>query len=141
MGAVAVVDDLKERIAKLEFKTDDHSKSIEKLNTKSDDLVEMKTLLRMQTEINSETKDQMKEFGVTLNKVNENLTNLNINQQQMKVDMSEIGSRVSDIEKNQEKTKIDTNQLFKGILKHLGTATLSILVAYILYKFGITKIH
>jgi hypothetical protein len=71
----------------------------------------------------------MEKFGDTLDRVNENLTNLNISQQQMKQDMSEIGSRVTDIEKNQEDIKIDPLQLFKGILSYVATGIGSIAIA------------
>lgn len=132
-----MAEDITEKVARLETKVEEHSKSIEKMNENNDVLVEMKTILRMQTEINSETKEQIKEFGVTLNKVNENLTNLNINQQQMKTDMSEIGSRVTDIEKNQEKHKIDVFGLVKNILGYVVTAIVGGVVLWIYMKLGI----
>lgn len=132
-----MAEDIIERVAKLETKVEEHDRSIEKMNENNDVLVEMKTILRMQTEINSETKEQIKEFGVTLNKVNENLTNLNINQQQMKTDMSEIGSRVTDIEKNQEKHKIDVFGLVKNILGYVVTAIVGGVVLWIYMKLGI----
>lgn len=132
-----MAEDITEKVARLETKVEEHSKSIEKMNENNDVLVEMKTILRMQTEINSETKEQIKEFGVTLNKVNENLTNLNINQQQMKTDMSEIGSRVTDIEKNQEKHKIDVFGLVKNILGYVVTAAVGGVVLWVYMKLGI----
>lgn len=132
-----MAEDITEKVARLETKVEEHSKSIEKMNENNDVLVEMKTILRMQTEINSETKEQIKEFGVTLNKVNENLTNLNINQQQMKTDMSEIGSRVTDIEKNQEKHKIDVFGLMRSILGYVVTAAVGGVVLWIYMKLGI----
>lgn len=134
---ISLAEDITEKVARLETKVEEHSKSIEKMNENNDVLVEMKTILRMQTEINSETKEQIKEFGVTLNKVNENLTNLNINQQQMKTDMSEIGSRVTDIEKNQEKHKIDVFGLVKNILGYVVTAIVGGVVLWIYMKLGI----
>lgn len=124
------MDELIERVAKLEIKSEEHSKLLEKQQDKNDAQTEFNAILKMNVE-------QMKKFGDTLDRVNDNLTNLNINQQQMKVDMSEIGTRVSDIEKHQEDHKIDAFSLIKNLLAYILTAAGGGIVLWIYMKFGI----
>jgi hypothetical protein len=128
-----------ERLTKLETKVEEHTKLLDKQQDRNEILIEMKTLLKMQTDVNVEQNKQMKEFNDTLQNVNENLTNLNINQQQMKIDMNEIGDRVEEIEKKADEHKIDPMKVVKSVMSYLGTAVGSIIVAYILWKFGINN--
>jgi chromosome segregation ATPase len=126
-----------ERLTKLETKVEEHSKLLDKQQDRNEILIEMKTLLKMQTDVNSEQNKQMKEFNDTLQNVNENLTNLNISQQQMKIDMNEIGNRVEEIEKKADEHKIDPMKVIKQFLSYLATAVGSIAIAYIIWKLGI----
>lgn len=130
VGDVAIVDELKERVAILEKTVQEHSKLHEKQNDKNDILIEMKTLLRMQTEINTEQKDQMKAFGITLNKVNDNLTHLNSKQ-------ALLDERVNGIEETLQSQKIDPIKLFKSVLSYIVTGISSIVISYLIYKLGI----
>jgi hypothetical protein len=95
--------------------------------------------MERQIDDTKEFKLQLKEFSKTLINVNENLTNLNMNQQQMKQDMAEIGNRVTDIERHQEEHKIDPMKLFKSILSYVVTGAGSIIIAYLIYKLGLSK--
>jgi DNA repair exonuclease SbcCD ATPase subunit len=130
-----VQEDIYQRLTKVETKVEEHEKKLEKQQDKNDVQTEWNTLLKMQIETNKNQEKQMEKFGDTLDRVNENLTNLNISQQQMKQDMSEIGSRVTDIEKNQEEIKIDPLQLFKGILSYIATGIGSIAIAVVIWYF------
>jgi chromosome segregation ATPase len=129
--------DISERLVKAETKIEEHTKVIEKLQDQNSFLVEMKTILKMQTEVNVEQKEQMKEFSKTLNNVNENLTNLNINQQQMKQEVNEIGNRVEDIEKRADEHKIDPMKVFMKILGFVGTLVGGAIAAFLYMKLGI----
>jgi chromosome segregation ATPase len=126
-----------ERLTKLETKVEEHTKLLDKQQDRNEILIEMKTLLKMQTDVNAEQNKQMREFSTTLNNVNDNLTNLNISQQQLKTDMNEIGNRVEEIEKKADEHKIDPMKIFKSIMLYLGTAVSSILIAYIIWRLGI----
>jgi DNA repair exonuclease SbcCD ATPase subunit len=126
-------EDVYQRLTKVETKVEEHEKKLEKQQDKNDVQTEWNTLLKMQIETNKNQEKQMEKFGDTLDRVNENLTNLNISQQQMKQDMNEIGSRVTDIEKNQEDIKIDPLQLFKGILSYVATGIGSIAIAVVIW--------
>jgi chromosome segregation ATPase len=133
-----------ERITKLETKVEEHTKLLDKQQDRNEILIEMKTLLQMQTDVNAEQNKQMREFGTTLNNVNDNLTNLNISQQQfktdmneIKTDMNEIGSRVEEIEKKADEHKIDPVKVFLKILGFIGTIVGGAIAAYVYIKLGL----
>jgi chromosome segregation ATPase len=132
-------EDIYERLTRVETVQEEHKKLLNSQIEKNESLIEIKTLLARQIEDSKKRDEQMEKFEATLLKVNENLTNLNNNQQQMKQDMNEIGERVSDIERHQEEHKIDPVKLFKGILSYVVTGVGSIIIAYLLWKLGINK--
>jgi arginine deiminase len=128
-----IEEELYQRVVRLETIQEEHAKLLNSQIEKNETLVEMKTLIKRQIEDSEKRDKQMEKFSDTLSKVNDNLTNLNISQQQMKEDMGEIGSRVSDIEKFQEAGKIDTDKLVKAILSYLATGLGSIAIAYVIW--------
>ena len=123
-------EDLNEKVARLEVTVQEHSKQLEKQQDKNDLQVEMNTLLKMQIESNKKQNEQMDKFGETLVKVNENLTSLNSKQ-------SLLDERVTGIEDTLQESNINTVSIFKGILKYVVTGVGSIILAYLLYKFGL----
>ncbi|AZV43748.1 hypothetical protein BAOM_3139 [Peribacillus asahii] len=127
-------EDLNGRLSKLEAKVENHSKQLDIQATKNDLQVEMNTLLKMQIESNEKQNVQMEKFAETLDRVDENLTNLNVSQQRLQSEVIQIGNRVEDIEKKADESKIDFAKLFKHIL---WTGLPTLIVAYLLYKFGI----
>lgn len=132
-------EDLNERMTRVETIQEEHKKLLNSQIEKNESLIEIKTLLARQIEDSRKRDDQMDKFELTLTKVNDNLTNLNHSQQQMKSDMGQISTRVSDIERNQVEQKIDPIKLLKGILSYIATGIGSIAIAYILWKFGISN--
>lgn len=134
-------EDLNERMTRVETIQEEHKKLLNSQIEKNESLIEIKTLLARQIEDSRKRDDQMDKFELTLIRVNDNLTSLNHNQQQIKNDMGEISTRVSDIERNQEEQKIDTSKLMKTILRECGKGISTIVVAYLLYKWGISTFH
>jgi TolA-binding protein len=126
-------EELYQKVAVLENTVDKHSKLLDKQQERNDVQTELNTLTKVFIEESKETRKQLQKFSETIDRVNENLTHLNISHQQMKQDMNEIGSRVSDIEKGQEESKIDPNALFKSILSYVMTGIGSIAIALIIY--------
>lgn len=120
-------------MAKVESRLDEHAKILENQKEKNETLIEMKTLLKMQMEVNKEQNKQMKEITTTLNNVNENLTHLNINQEQLKKDMNSFGNRVDNLESTLNERKIDLGKLIKHII---WTVVPTLVGAYLLFKFG-----
>lgn len=125
---------LQERVAQIEVKILEHEKKLNAQTEKNEFQIEMNTLLKMQIEANKEQNKQMEKFAATLDKVDDNLTNLNNNQRALQNEMVEIGERVEIIEQKSEQSKIDPITLFKGILSYLATGIGSIVIAVIIWK-------
>lgn len=123
-------EEINEKVAKLEVTVNEHSKQLEKQQEKNDTQVETNTLVKMYIESVNALKEQMEKFADTIVKVNKNLDNLNNNQ-------SVLDERVSGIESTLKESSIDTMSVFKGVLKYVATAVGSIILAYILFKFGL----
>jgi 3D (Asp-Asp-Asp) domain-containing protein len=120
-----VQEELYQRLSKVESKVEQHEKMLDEQVKKNEDVIEIKTLMKMQIEINQRTNEQMEKFSQVLSSINENITRLNINQ-------SQLSERVTDIEKSISNNKIDILQWTKNILY-------SLLLAGIFYWFGIKK--
>lgn len=125
-------EELSGRVSKLEVKVEDHAKQLERQREKNDVQTELNTVLKLNVE-------QMKRFGETLDRVNENLTNLNNNQQKMNDNQLELGERVDQIETTLLEQKIDPVKLVKAIFSYLATGIGSILIAWLLWKLGISN--
>lgn len=123
-------EELNEKVARLEVTVMEHSKQLEKQQEKNDLQVEMNTLLRMQIEANEKQNLQMEKFGNTLDRVDKNLTNLNANQ-------SLLDERVSGIENTLQESNINPMGVVKGSIKYVATGIGGIIIAYLLYKFGL----
>lgn len=121
---------LSERLGKIETRLEEHSRLLQEQKEKNETLLEMKTLLSIQIEDSKKRDKQLESFEFTLIKVNENLTNLNHNQQQ-------LSNRVSDIEGVLNDQKTARTSLIKTILSYILTSGGSILVAWLLYKLGV----
>jgi len=124
---LAVEQDINRRVAVLEVKVDKNTKSLESQNQKNDILIEMKTLMELQTEVNKEQKEQIKEFSNTLIKVNKNLDGLNSG-------MKDLNKRVTDIENKQDERKIDPQMVFKDVIYKVVPA---FILAWLLLQFGL----
>jgi chromosome segregation ATPase len=124
------LETIAERLAKFEElaannKEDigNHNERITNLESKNESMVEFKTILKMQMEVNKEQNIQMKEMSKTLNNVNTNLTELNTSSQQ-------LNSRLTDVEETLDANKID-------IVKWIKNASWLIFIAFVLWKLGL----
>jgi hypothetical protein len=130
-------EELYRKVERIETRVDEHEKKLNNQLEKNDTLIELKTLVSIQVEESKKRDIQMEKFSDTLDRVNDNLTNLNISHNQMKQDMSEIGNRVNDIEKYQEESKIDPLQLFKNLIGYVFSIVGGIIVAILYMKLGL----
>lgn len=123
-----------ERIAQLETKVDGVEKKVDKLEDTSVILGRMEIILSQQVEMN---KDQ----HVTLNNINENLSNMNVSQMQMQEEMKTMSNRIEKVEDTQkieqEKNVLDLSGLpKKAILWAVGVG-LGALSLYVYIKLGL----
>jgi myosin heavy subunit len=116
-----------ERLAVLEQSTKGNTRRIEKLETSTEILSELKVLVELQTDMNKEQNIQMRNFETTLNKVNDNLSAINTSQDQLKSDLGSIGGRVKHIE---DGSKID-------IVKLAGKILIAAICAWVLLQIGL----
>jgi chromosome segregation ATPase len=100
------LEDFKEnalqRITRLEEKAHSNEKRVSTVENKTEDIPELKTLMKMTIETN-------KEQSQTLLKINENLTGLN-------GELKNLGGRVKTLEDGQNSNKIDIVALVKQIV-------------------------
>jgi len=133
--------ELGERIAKLEEGFKSHSQRINKLESESETLIELKTIVKMTTalqeRIHNEHSSQMNKFEATLNKVNDNLTVLNRSQEKLQSDLVSIGNRVEHIEVSNEDSKINIPSLITKIVVGLFMLIPSVVLAWILIHFNL----
>lgn len=133
--------ELGERIAKLEEGFKSHSQRINKLESESEALIELKTIVKMTTalqeRIHNEHSSQMNKFEATLNKVNDNLTVLNRSQEKLQSDLVSIGNRVEHIEVSNEDSKINIPSLITKIVVGLFMLIPSVVLAWILIHFNL----
>lgn len=132
-----VTEDLYQKVAKIETKIEEHNRKLIAQEEKNDTLTKLTLLIEQQQEINKDHARQMEKFDNTLDRVNENLTQLNLSQKQMQQDMNQIGERVSSIETKQEEQKIDPIKVVKGILAYVATGVGGIILAIIYLKLDI----
>jgi chromosome segregation ATPase len=144
MLGVVLLDNatIDQRVTKLETTVDEHTRQLNAQSEKNDTLTRLATLLEREMsdskerERRQELRDeaqskQMEKFGDTLVQMNQNLTLLNNSQIQ-------LGQRVDNIESTLQNQNINTNSLFKGILKEVGLLLGGFVLAFLLYKFGIS---
>lgn len=105
-----------ERVGRLEIITQNHEQRLQKQESNSELLIEMRTVIKSQMELNKQHSEQMKEFSNTLININENLSKLNHSQDQLRKDMNKIGQRVSHIEESQNKRKIDPMEVIRYVI-------------------------
>lgn len=127
---------LGERVAKLEQLTDGNASRIKRLETESEALIRLTTLVELQTDVNRENVQQMKDFSLVLNKINNNLTDLNHESMLTKDKVSEVSTRVQQIENTQQSYKIDVPKLITRILIGCAMIIPSLILAYLLIKFN-----
>lgn len=130
-----MANELGERVAKLEQASKGNSSRIKRLETESEALIRLTTLVELQTEVNRENSSQMRQFGVILDKVNSNLSNLNSASEQMKNEVVHVSERVEKIEQNNESQKVDIPQLMVKIVIGLFMLIPYLVGAYLLFKF------
>jgi predicted nucleic acid-binding Zn-ribbon protein len=138
MSGVVDLEELSQRLTKVETKVEEHSRSIASQSEKNDTLTRLTTLVEMQTEFNKEYKIELQKFSTVIEKVNNNLTNLNNRQEQLNNSQQQLGQRVDNIENTLQDQKIDPMTMFKSILTYAATGIGSIIIAYLLYRFGIS---
>ncbi len=129
--------DLNERIGVIENTLKNHEQRIQKQEDNNEILIEMKTILKNQVDMNKEQNEQMKEFSGTLIEVNNNLSKLNGSQEQLQNDMSKIGERVTHIEKSQDENKIDVPKLMVKILIGIFMLIPTLIGAWWMTKTGL----
>jgi predicted nuclease with TOPRIM domain len=90
-------------------------------------------------EVIGELKENSIRQTEILNKVTEQQHTQN---EQQKIQFDKVNEEIADlnqkIDSNMDAQNINTNKLFKGILRELGVAALTILVMYLLYRWGIS---
>jgi chromosome segregation ATPase len=132
-----VVEDLHERITRVETIVERHEKKIDAQEDKNDLLTRLTIVAEQQSVFNTEFKQELKEFRITIDKVNTNLDQLNASHKQMKQDMSQIGERVSSIETKQEGSKIDVPNLMTKIVIGVFMAIPTIITAWLLIQLNL----
>jgi predicted nucleic acid-binding Zn-ribbon protein len=95
-------DQTLQRITRVEEKTSSNENRISAVESKTEDIPELKTLMKLTIETN-------KEQSQTLLKINENLTGLN-------GEMKNLGGRVKTLEDSQNGNKIDIVSLVKQVI-------------------------
>lgn len=120
-----------ERIGSNEQAIEDLERRMDKAELKSESQTKTNILLEMQTQVNKDQNEQMRQIGETLQKVNDNLTGLNTG-------MHDLNKRVTLIENNQDSKKIDLGALGKDIVfKVIPTVIATILGAYLLFQLNL----
>ncbi|MEI2464981.1 hypothetical protein [Niallia taxi] len=131
-----MTESIEAKVAVLENRVGNHEDLLNKQIEKNENQVELNTLLKMQIEVNKSQQDQLVKFGETMDKVNTNLTNLNSNQKQFQQELSQINSRVGKIEQTSDEFKLDPRKIVKWALVGLGSIIITVISAYVLFKFG-----
>jgi methyl-accepting chemotaxis protein len=126
-----------ERIAVVEESVKSLSRRVSENEGNSESLVRLTTLMEIQTEMDKQQNEQMREFGDTLNNVNSNLSLLSSSYEHLKTDMSTIGSRVKSIEDSQEDTKLSIPKIGALIVKNSFLIIPSIILAWLLIQMGL----
>lgn len=147
-----------ERLAQLELIAHENKRDIAKLKEEASAFyritVNQEMLTNTLNNLVADNKEQMKDFGQTLNRVNENLTNLNHSQETLKVAIEQVNSRVDtavgqinnrvdeledELEEEKSKDNISISEQAKKwagwILFTLPTAIIGALIMYYL-KLG-----
>jgi len=133
--------ELGERIAKLEEGFKSHSQRINKLESESEALIELKTIVKMTTalqeRIHNEHSSQMNKFNETLKNIDSNLLHLNTTSEQLKSDMGGFSERITSIEKSNEESKIDVPKLMTKIITGILLLSVTLLGSFIAIKLGL----
>jgi vacuolar-type H+-ATPase subunit I/STV1 len=147
------VGKLETDVAKVSTTVDEHTRLLNLQSEKNDTLNRLTILLEREMsdskdrerrqELRDEAQNkQLEKFSITLEKVNENLTNLNVRQENLNNKQENLNDRLSDVENTIKGQNINTGIFFKGILKHsllgLGTLIGGFILAWILFRFGIS---
>lgn len=116
------------------------------INNLKDDIKEIKEDNKEMKVYYRDVIGELKENGVRqteiLNKIIEQQDTQN---SQQKEQFTKVNNEIADlnekIDSNIESQNINSSKLFKGILKQIGIGIATIIIAYVLFKFGIsTKI-
>ncbi|GIN23134.1 hypothetical protein [Siminovitchia fordii] len=129
--------DINERVGVIESTLKNHEQRLQKQESNNEILIEMKTILKNQVEMNKEQNEQMREFSGTLIEVNNNLSKLNGSQEQLQNDMGKIGERVTHIEKSQDEGKISVPGLMAKIIIGIFMIVPTLISAWIMIKLGL----
>lgn len=121
-------------IGKLETRVDNVEKKVDKFEDTSVILGRMELILSQQVEMN---KDQ----HVTLNNINENLSNMNVSQIQMQEEMKTMSNRIEKVEDTQkveqEKNILDLSGLPKKAILWVVGLILGALTLYFYTQTGL----
>ena len=134
-----------ERLTKVETIVARHEELLRSQISKNEDIAVLRTLMERQDQRDEKQSEQLETFEITMKNVNENLSNLNYTQQQMKDNLIEIGTRVEKVEKvqkdNKEKNTIDLNGMSKKTIlwtiTSVGTVIVAAVVLYVQIKLGL----
>ena len=133
--------ELSERVSKLEIITEIHEKQLTAQLNKNESLTRLVTLMEHNTAQEEKRQEQLDKFASVLEKVNENLSQLNRTQSQMQLDIANISSRVEKVEETQkeheESSTIDLNGLTKKFIFWVVGVGLGALSLYLYIQLGL----
>lgn len=127
-GAITVeIDNIKEDVR-------DGRKRLTKLEDKGDEVVEIKTILRLMREDSKKRDEMYKEHGSILANVNENLNNLNKGYDNLHNRMGAVENNQKDIK---ESGNINIPEMFKKLIVYgIPTVLGMIVVGGVLFYLG-----
>jgi septal ring factor EnvC (AmiA/AmiB activator) len=125
-----VTGSLEAKVAVLENTVKEHDIIIKKQIEKNESQIELNTIFKMQVESNVQITE-------TLNNINNNLTNLNHAQQELRTDLGEINTRVGAIEQASDENTIKPTKLLKWAFTGLGAIIVTLATYYFASKFGL----
>jgi chromosome segregation ATPase len=125
-----VVEDLHERLAKVETKVERHEKKFDTQMEKNDLLTRVIVLQEQQQEINKDHVKQMDKFDKTLNRIDKNLDGLNKN-------LELLDNRVGKLEESENGSKISVPNMMTKIVIGLFMAIPTIITTWILIQLNL----
>jgi hypothetical protein len=129
-GVLAVVEDLYQRITKVETRLDEHDRKLQQQEVKNDTLIELKTILQMQVDASKKQVDQMEKFDKTLSRIDKNLDGLNMK-------FETIDKRVEKLEINDESSKVHVPSLGVKILVGICMIIPTLITAWLLIQLNL----
>jgi DNA-directed RNA polymerase specialized sigma subunit len=127
-GVNEKLTEIEKSISKIETKIEEHDKLLQKQQDKNESQTELNTILKMNVE-------QMKKITEAIERMDSSISNLGNKQDNFNERLTDVESNIK--EQNNEQN-INTNKVFKGILLEVGRGIATIIVMYMLLRFGIS---